>query len=115
MKQLFYLFACVLFLTACSGGSQLSTNEKYPKDWREAQTHEAFAISRVLSLNGISGCGRYYVKSYIDGGDEYLVACTEDNLSWTYYKVWISTREITPIDDSTLAAPELHRIAIPQY
>ena len=88
-------------------------NQQYPDEWREAQINEAQAIGRVLSQNQISGCGRYYVKTYIDGGDEYLVACTEDDQTWNYYTVWLSTREVTRVQDTTITAPELPRTVIP--
>ncbi len=83
-------------------GTSEPTNpeDKYETSWQSPGAQLA-PIAIIMGRNRVSGCGEFHIKQRNDGSNEYLVACSSDGKSWTYYLVWLGTGNISgPLSDS---------------
>jgi hypothetical protein len=99
-----------LHLVSCGGSSKshkdLTVDEQYPKPWRDPNREELLAIGQTLVKNNISGCGEYYIRPSSQSTGEYLVGCSSDGTTWTYYMVWTAIQNVMgPYSDTTISKP----------
>lgn len=110
MKNTLHAVCLLLLLpaiAACTGkrGNQ-TLNERYRMPWREANHKEFVALGETIAKRGIRLCDQYYIREASSAPGEYLVGCTADGNTWTYYVVNAVIREVAgPIQDSTLVSP----------
>ena len=45
------------------------------------------SITKTLSRNNVSDCGKYRYQKSVDDPSDYLVSCTSDGETWTAYHV----------------------------
>lgn len=104
MPVTFYLFVIVVIglIALVYFGEKTETSHKkpaeqqYSKYWREPGA-ELGPIAITLKKSGAEGCGEFYVRQ--NGDNEWLVACTSDRQTWTYYRVWPNIGKATTISD----------------
>jgi len=96
----------VLFAFACGSSNQGDINSTYPEPWKDPTGEEYQKIGKALVKNNITGCGEYYVRLSAENKGEYLVACSRDGESWSYYLVWTGIDEVNgPYLDTIITAP----------
>jgi hypothetical protein len=86
-----------------SGGGTniIDESRTYDKPWREPYAGtEYVTIARIMVENNITGCGIFYVKEVKSG--EYVVACSDDAVSWTYYVVYSNLNRIYLANDEMI-------------
>ncbi|WP_438423067.1 hypothetical protein [Aquimarina macrocephali] len=64
----------------------------YSDPWRSPFTEEITSISKSFTKNNIKGCGDYFIKTF--KAQQYLVACTSDNIEWKYYVVYSNMNKV---------------------
>jgi len=103
----FLVFSLLTFIIFSCGNSPKSTSDQYPKPWREPNNEEFIEIGRSLVKNQIKNCGEYYIRPSSEHNHEYLVGCSIDGESWSYYVVWTSVQEVMgPYSDTAIEKPQ---------
>ena len=94
----------VIYIISLIGGSEGSSviddKKTYSLSWREPVGSEELDISRIMIKNNIKGCGAYYVKEVTNS--EFVVACTSDGKSYTYYVVYTKINKIYLANDEMI-------------
>lgn len=87
--------------------SNISTDQQYSMPWESPNGQQIKIISRALVKANVTGCGEYYVRSSKQNPErEYLVACTKDGSSYTYYIVFTASESLSgPYDGSDITKP----------
>lgn len=80
-----------------SGGNVIEDENTYSQSWREPEGTEFRDIGRIMIKNNISGCGDYHLKEVTD--NEFVVACSSDDINWTYYVVYPNLDKIYSAND----------------
>jgi hypothetical protein len=77
--------------------------QQYPAPWRKPTTTDLVQVAPVLFKNGVGGCSHFYLRKSISSKQEFLIACTDDFVNWTYYltstkteQVLLTTEKINP-------------------
>lgn len=86
--------------------NDLTIEQRYPMPWKDPNSGELIKIGRVLLGKGIKGCGEYYVRASSQDQGEYLISCTSNGTTWTYYLVWTEANEVIgPYSENTIEKP----------
>ncbi|WP_247234301.1 hypothetical protein [Telluribacter sp. SYSU D00476] len=76
--------------------------------WREPDASEVEAIGEALAKARIAGCKEFQVRESAEAGSgDYLIGCSLDRQTWSYYQVSVSDQRVTPLTSNTVSqAPE---------
>ncbi|MBC7556899.1 MAG: hypothetical protein H7195_08065 [Chryseobacterium sp.] len=65
--------------------------DKYYSNWEEPSTNDFALLTKILSKNNTSNCSNFFVNKVRD--DEYIIACTDDELNFRYFVVWLFSQK----------------------
>lgn len=100
MKNYLILLIAIGFV-CCSPVRTSNPDDNYSETWEAPTTEQLNDITRILIAKNISGCGEYKVKTRLDSEKEFLVACTSDSKTWTFYAVYAGSKDVMgPLSDN---------------
>lgn len=116
MRRLLFIIQvlALLELTSCgrttdkrqSEHKELTVNERYPLPWTEPTNDQLISIGQALVGSDIGDCGEYYIRPSSQDKGEFLVGCTANGTTWTYYIVWPDISKVDgPHTDTTIDNP----------
>jgi len=79
----------------------ISDERTYSSSWRSPQGTEYRDIGKILVANHIKVCGEYHVKEIET--KEYIIACTPDGYTWSYYVVYTRLDKVYKANDEMLS------------
>ncbi|GAB3165695.1 hypothetical protein [Telluribacter humicola] len=103
-----FIFAGLILLTEVSCKNELANDENYPMPWRDPDAGEVEAIGEALAKSRIAGCKEFQVRESTEAGSgDYLIGCSLDDQTWSYYQVSVGDQRVTPLTSNTVSqAPE---------
>jgi hypothetical protein len=66
----------------------------------ESPGPELAKIAKALIIDEVRDCGEFHVRRSLKNEAKYLVAGTNDGVTWNYYFVWTDLRQVAgPLPD----------------
>lgn len=102
---LILLTISLLYYSCYESGVSNSPDSKFSASWESPSSDEIVSFGQILIKNNIEGCGEYQVKRKIDSKGEFLLACTSDGSTWSYYLVYQFTGKVIGPLNEPFTAP----------
>lgn len=94
----FVVFTISMYSIFISENVDFSEDKRiYERAWEVPNSEETNKITRLLIKKKIKGCGSYRIKEIEK--NEFIIACSSDEINWIYYVAWTELEELYLVSD----------------